>query len=80
MSWLSHSRGEAISGLERAVAEVVDDMRSHGESIPEPLSARRYSGTFNVRIGEGLHRDLAMHAAEEHMSLNQYVVRKLAAS
>lgn len=37
------------------------------------------SDTFNVRIGEHLHRDLAMNAAEQHMSLNQFVVKKLAA-
>ena len=33
---------------------------------------------FNVRVGEHLHRNLAMHAAEDGMSLNQYVVKKLA--
>jgi predicted HicB family RNase H-like nuclease len=55
-------------------------MASTGEAIPEPLSERKFSGTFNVRIGERLHRNLVMHAAEERMSLNQYVVRKLAST
>ena len=55
-------------------------MATNGEDVPQPLSERKYSGTFNVRIGEHLHRDLVIHATEEHMSLNQYVVRKLAAS
>lgn len=80
LSWLAESRGDAIDGLERMVAEVVDDMTDNGEDVPQPLSERKFSGTFNVRIGEHLHRDLVMHAAEEHMSLNQYVVRKLASS
>ena len=70
----------AIEGLEQLMADVVDDMRANEETIPEPLAERKYSGTFNVRIGEHLHRDLAMHAAEQHMSLNQFVVKKLAAS
>jgi len=78
LSWLAGSRGEAIDGLERLVTDVVEDMASSGDPIPEPLSERKFSGTFNVRIGEHLHRDLVMHAAEEHLSLNQYVVRKLA--
>lgn len=78
LSWLSGTRGEAIDGLEQLVADVVEDMASNGEAVPEPLSERKFSGTFNVRIGEHLHRDLVMHAAEEHLSLNQYVVRKLA--
>ena len=79
LSWLAESRSDAIDGLEALVADVVQDMQENGETVPEPIAERRYSGTFNVRIGENLHRDLAMHAAEEHMSLNQYVVRKLAA-
>ena len=79
LSWLAESRPDAIDGLEALVADVVQDMQENGETVPQPIAERRYSGTFNVRIGENLHRDLAMHAAEEHMSLNQYVVRKLAA-
>lgn len=79
LSWLSESRGDAIDGLERLVSEVVDDMHNNGEKVPEPLSDRKFSGTFNVRIGEHLHRELVVQATEERMSLNQYVVRKLAA-
>ncbi|SDJ00028.1 Predicted nuclease of the RNAse H fold, HicB family [Frankineae bacterium MT45] len=80
ISWLAESRSDAIDGLERLVAETVEDMVSSGEAVPQPLAERKFSGTFNVRIGEHLHRDLAMHAAEEHMSLNQYVVKKLAST
>lgn len=79
LSWLASSRNQAIEGLEELVADVVDDMRGNGEKVPQPYAERKYSGTFNVRIGEYLHRDLAMDAAEQHMSLNQFVVKKLAA-
>jgi predicted HicB family RNase H-like nuclease len=41
------------------------------------LSSRAYSGKFNLRVGEELHRRLAMEAAAENLSLNQYVVRRL---
>jgi predicted HicB family RNase H-like nuclease len=44
--------------------------------VPEPLSSRSYSGKFNLRFCE-LHRRLAMDVATEHLSLNQYVVRRL---
>ena len=53
------------------------------EAIParaggaEPLSERRYSGKFNLRLGEKLHREVAAQAAEENLSLNQWVVRRL---
>ena len=60
--------------------EVVDDMRANDEPVPEPLSTRHYSGKFQLRLGEDLHRRLVIEAAEQHLSLNQYVTRKLAVS
>jgi predicted HicB family RNase H-like nuclease len=59
------------------VAEAVNDLQDSGEPVPDPLSSRSYSGKFNLRVGEQLHRKLAIEAAEEHLSLNQYVVRRL---
>ncbi|MGC0144473.1 toxin-antitoxin system HicB family antitoxin [Pseudactinotalea sp. Z1732] len=41
------------------------------------MSSRSYSSKFNLRVGERLHRKLAMEAADEQLSLNQYVVRRL---
>jgi predicted HicB family RNase H-like nuclease len=79
LSWLAGSQVEALQGLEVVVRDVVADMQDQGEQIPVPLSERHFSGKFNVRVGEHLHRDLATHAAEDGMSLNQYVVKKLAA-
>ncbi|MEG9507548.1 MAG: type II toxin-antitoxin system HicB family antitoxin, partial [Cutibacterium acnes] len=38
------------------------------------------SGKFQLRLGEDLHRRLVIEAAEQHLSLNQYVTRKLAVS
>ena len=79
LSWLAASQVEALQGLEAVVRDVVADLEAQGEQVPVPLSERQFSGKFNVRVGEHLHRDLAMHAAEDGMSLNQYVVKKLAA-
>lgn len=55
-------------------------MAQSGEQIPEPLSMRHYSGKFQLRVGKDLHRKLAIEAAENNSSLNQYVVKKLAAA
>ena len=44
------------------------DMASSGETIPEPLSERTFSGTFNVRIGEHLHRDRKYATSTYHRS------------
>ncbi|MGH3346914.1 MAG: type II toxin-antitoxin system HicB family antitoxin [Nocardioides sp.] len=79
LSWLAASQVDALQRLEAVVRDVVADLKAQGEAVPLPLSDRHFSGKFNVRVGEHLHRDLAMHAAEDGMSLNQYVVKKLAA-
>ncbi|MFA6299331.1 MAG: toxin-antitoxin system HicB family antitoxin [Nocardioides sp.] len=80
LSWLAPTQIEALQGLEAVISDALADMDEQGEGIPVPFSDRTYSGTFNVRIGEGLHRDLVIHAAEDGLSLNQYVVRKLASA
>lgn len=79
LSWLADSQVEALTGLEQVLAEVLTDMQAEGEAFPNPFSERSYSGKFNVRVGEHLHRDLVTNAAEEGLSLNQYVLRKLSA-
>ena len=80
LSWLATTQDEALHGIVDLVREVVKDLERGGEPVPEPLSSRTYSGKFNLRVGERLHRKLALEAAEEHLSLNQYVVRRLDAS
>lgn len=77
LSWLAGTQEDALRGLRDVVTEVVQDLQDNGEPVPEPLSSRSYSGKFNLRVGEQLHRRLAMEAAEEHLSLNQYVIRRL---
>ena len=47
-----------------------------GRNIPEP-SYQEYSGKFNVRIPKSLHRALVDAAAQDGVSLNQYMVMLL---
>ncbi|GAA4902009.1 hypothetical protein GCM10025789_20830 [Tessaracoccus lubricantis] len=77
LTWLADSQASALQGLVDLVAESVADLEDAGEIVPRPLSERAYSGKFNLRVGESLHRTLSMEAAAEHLSLNQYVVRRL---
>ncbi len=48
-----------------------------GHDIPEPLKAE-YSGKFVARLPRSLHRDLALAARREGVSLNAYVCYLLA--
>ncbi len=77
LSWLAATPEKALRGIRKVVADVVKDMRTNGECVPEPLSSRRYSGKFMVRVPPEVHRQLAIKAAEEDISLNRLVSAKL---
>jgi len=79
LSWLARSPDAALKGIRTSVAETIADMLQLGEPVPEPLSEKRYSGEFKVRIPPAQHRALAMQAAEQGVSLNRLVSMKLAA-
>lgn len=77
LSWLTASPEGALRGIRKVVAEVVRDLGSEGEPIPEPLAARDYSGRFMVRVPEEVHRRLAIQAAESGVSLNRLASARL---
>ena len=80
LSHLDEDFMEAAAGIRSLVASVVVDMQKSGEAVPEPLSLRKYSGKFVVRLAPEQHRELAMEAAEAGVSLNQLAVSRLAHS
>ncbi|HEY90413.1 MAG TPA: type II toxin-antitoxin system HicB family antitoxin [Dehalococcoidia bacterium] len=79
LSWLADTQAGALQGINDVVSEVISDMASNGEAIPEPLSLRQYSGNFTVRIPPDIHRKLAIQAAENDVSVNRLISAKLAA-
>ena len=78
LSWLADNQEAAWQGIRNLVAEVITDMQSNHELIPEPLASKRYSGSFTVRTTPDLHRSIAIKAAESNVSINRYVNSKLA--
>jgi predicted RNase H-like HicB family nuclease len=78
LSWLAPTPVEALAGLADVVRDVLADLAASGESIPEPLSERAYSGKFLVRVPAEVHRRLVLEAAEQHVSLNRLVSDRLA--
>jgi predicted HicB family RNase H-like nuclease len=77
LSWLEKSQEKALLGIRKVVAETVTDLKRSKEPVPDPLSARPYSGKFMVRVPPEVHRMLAMKAAESGVSLNRLVSSKL---
>ena len=78
LSWLAATPEEALSGIRTLVKEVVADLQASNKTVPEPFAERKYSGEFRVRIPPELHRQLAMAAAEQGVSLNRLASAKLA--
>ena len=79
LSWLEEEQDAALRGIVRLVEETVRDMAANGETIPEPLSLRKYSGKFMVRTTPEMHRHLTMLSAEAGVSLNHYINGRLGA-
>ncbi|MHB1712745.1 MAG: type II toxin-antitoxin system HicB family antitoxin [Acidimicrobiales bacterium] len=77
LSWVAEDQAEAFDGIQRLVSDVVDDMLDSGEQPPEAIADRPYSGKFVVRVPPELHRQLALEAAEQHVSLNRLASARL---
>jgi len=77
LSWLAQTPEAALKGIRKLVTDVIQDMHDNSEDIPEPISSRKYSGKFMVRIPPDVHRNLAIQAAESGVSLNRLASLKL---
>jgi predicted HicB family RNase H-like nuclease len=77
LSWLEKNPEKALAGIRKLVRDCIKDMANNDEPIPEPLSARSFSGKFMVRVPPETHRLLAIQAAESGVSLNRLVSSKL---
>jgi hypothetical protein len=77
LSWLDEDQQAAFSGIVALVQDCIDDLAVHHEPIPTPLSKKHYSGKFMVRIPPEQHRQLAIQAAEQGISLNRLASSKL---
>ena len=63
---------ETADDIDRHFHDCIDEYLELCAEIGK-LPEREYSGTFNVRIDPEDHREAALCAAYEHISLNQYI-------
>ena len=77
LSWLAQTPEAALKGIRKLVGEVIVDMLSNEESLPEPIAIKHFSGKFMVRVSPDIHRQLAIQAAEAGVSLNRLASAKL---
>lgn len=68
--------GTSVAELEQMFHQSIDNylkMCADTGKTPD----REFKGSFNIRITPELHRDISLQAAQEGVSLNQYVLRTL---
>lgn len=77
---MSHGKTEvmALKNVQKAMEGWIKTAKALKMKIPEPITQRKFSGSFNVRISKEVHRILALKAAEGQVSLNHIISQILA--
>lgn len=72
---MSHGATEhdALRNVERAITGWIATAKKCKMPIPKPITQRRFSGCFNIRIPQDIHRRLTLMATEAKVSLNHLV-------
>jgi predicted HicB family RNase H-like nuclease len=70
--------------IEEITQDIQDAMREWlqiniklGRAIPKPLKSKRYNGKVMLRMPPYLHESMILRAAEQGVSLNQYLIALL---
>lgn len=67
----------ALKNIKQAVSAALKWMKKDNEEIPEPFSTRKFKGNLTLRTSPEVHRQLVTHAAEQGVSINQYILSKV---
>ncbi len=68
---------EAYKKAKEAVTGYLRSLEKRKLPIPQPLSEKKFTGKIPLRIDPILHRDLAIKATIEGMSVNRFIETKL---
>ena len=74
-----HGKDEAkvYAKLGGLIDEWIKIHEEDGAALPPATAGKKYSGRFNIRLGETLHERLAIESLKVNESLNSYCVRVL---
>jgi predicted HicB family RNase H-like nuclease len=74
-----HGKNEArvYAQLCQIVEEWIALLEGDGQTLPEPLAQKKFSGKFVLRLEPAIHRRLAAKALAAGESLNTYCVKAL---
>jgi len=79
-SLMAHGKtsAEALNEMENVVTEAIIWMEEDGEEIPEPFGVKKYKGNLTLRVTPELHKNLAIKSAEEGISINKFILSRIA--
>src|SRR2546428_834016 len=77
-SAFGESAEEALEELEVAIKGWVAVARKHKEALPAAIADKELQGRVLLRLPKALHRQLLEEAADQGVSLNQYILFCLA--
>lgn len=77
LSWLAPKPTEALTGIHDVVEHAIQVLQQDGKPVPAPFADREFSGKFQVRVPPRVHRQLAVEAAEQGVSLNRWINARL---
>jgi predicted RNase H-like HicB family nuclease len=69
---------DALSAAQKAKEAWIAAQNAAGNPIPLPAETHKFSGKFLVRVPKDLHAHLSHAAQRQGVSLNQYVLYRLA--
>jgi predicted HicB family RNase H-like nuclease len=72
-----HTQGEALRQIKVAVSEALKWLSDEKRAAPEPLGSKKFRGHLTLRVPPAVHRELAIKAAEENVSINQLILSKI---
>lgn len=73
LSAFGETAEEALAEAQTALKLFVETFKEKAVTLPEPETVHNYSGQFRVRLAKSLHAQAARLAAEDGISLNQFV-------
>jgi len=73
LSAFGDTRSDAEAELNHVIEDVLKWMKEDNEPIPEPITHKEHKGNISLRIPPETHRNVAIMASNEGVSVNQYI-------
>jgi predicted RNase H-like HicB family nuclease len=65
---------QALANAREAIELWIETAKAEGIPIPPPMSRRKFSGKFIIRVGETIHAQLAQESLKQGKSMNELTV------